>query len=188
MATEAQFNFFKSLYEDEAQTAQEIEGKAKVYLGIISAFLVAILLKTDDVVKSAAALNIPFSLILIEAILMSASLVCVVFALRIRQFEAVNDGVDIIGAYGEEDPTDDDFYQDRIADYAVASSRNRGVNNETSTLLAWASRLLIGGMIYLLMISTFALWRVHGQQPGKDKGSEPQCVVKCDCDQKGKPH
>jgi hypothetical protein len=163
MATQAQYEFFRSLYEEEERTSLQLEGRAKVYLGIISAFLVTVFLKTDEVVRSATTLKISFSLLLIEAVLLSIALVFVILGLRIRHFEAVNDGVDIVNAYGETEPEDSEFFDDRIADYAFASSRNRAFNNETAVLLAWASWLIIAGMLGVLCIAISALWRIsHG--------------------------
>jgi len=89
--------------------------------------------------------------------------VLVIFALRVRQFEAVNDGVDIVNGYGDSEPEDEEFFDARVVDYAVASSRNRKFNNETAILLAWASWFIIAGMLVVLGIATSALWRItHG--------------------------
>ena len=74
-------------------------------------------------------------------------------------FEAVNDGVQLIVGYPDKGPSDETFFEDRIADYAVASSRNREVNNSTSLYLAIAGWLIIMGMLLLLGLLTFALRR-----------------------------
>ena len=158
MATKDQYEFFRSLYDEEERTSLQLEGRAKVYLGIISAFLVTIFLKTDDAINSASKLKIPFPLLLVEALFFSAALAFVLFALRIREFEAVNDGVRIIEEATNDGPTDEQFFEDRIVDYAFASSRNRQINNETSSALARAAWLLIAGMIFLVVIAILALW------------------------------
>jgi hypothetical protein len=158
LATKDQYEFFRGLYDEEERSSLQLEGRAKVYLGIITAFLVTILLKTEDVAKSAQQLKIPFALILIEALPLSASLVLVMLALRIRDYEAVNDGVAIVNAFEGNGPTDEEFYEDRIADYAWASSRNRGINNQTSSMLAWAGRLLIFAMLLIVFLAILATW------------------------------
>jgi len=158
MATKDQYEFFRSLYDEEERTSLQLEGRAKVYLGIISAFLVTFFLKTDDAINSASKLKIPFPLLLVEALFFSAALAFVLFALRIREFEAVNDGVRIIEEATNDGPTDEQFFEDRIVDYAFASSRNRQINNETSSALARAAWLLIAGMIFLVVIAILALW------------------------------
>jgi hypothetical protein len=94
----------------------------------------------------------------VEALFFSAALAFVLFALRIREFEAVNDGVRIIEEATDDGPTDEQFFEDRIVDYAFASSRNRQINNETSSALARAAWLLIAGMIFLVVIAILALW------------------------------
>lgn len=156
VASKDQYEFFQSLYEEEERVSQQLEGRAKVYLSVITAFLVAFLLKAEEVSRSAKALKIPWWAMLVEALILGASLVCVVVALRIRTFEAVNDGVDIIEGYREELPTDEEFFEDRIADYAYASSTNRRVNDRVATTLAWAGWLLVAGMLFLLVLIILA--------------------------------
>ena len=82
-------------------------------------------------------------------------------ALRIRNFEAVNDGAQIILDYGDDWPTEEQFYEDRVADYAVASSTNRELNNETAALLSWSSWSMAVGIVYLLGIVLFAIGRAQ---------------------------
>lgn len=163
MATKDQYEFFHSLYEVEERTSLQLEGRAKVYLGIISAFLVAVFLKTDEVIKSSKSLKISFAFVLVEALLLSLALVFLMFALRIRAFEAINDGKEIVNDYEGPWPDDEEFFEDRIADYAVASSRNRAINNQTASLLATAAWLIIFGMLLFLAIAVLAL---KGRIPG----------------------
>src|SRR5450432_867609 len=111
MATKDQYEFFRGLYEEEERTALQLEGRAKVYLGGISAFLVTIFLKTDDALKSANVLRIAFPLLLAEALCLSIALVLVIVSLRIRVFEAVNDGLEIIDGYEGAGPTDEEFFE-----------------------------------------------------------------------------
>jgi hypothetical protein len=157
-ATKDEYEFFQRLYEEEERTATELEGRAKVYLGIVSAFLVALFLKTDEVISSAAKLKIWFPLLLVLGLFLSIALVLIMAALRMRAAEAVNDGEALINDY-EDWPTEAEFFGDRIADYAVASSRNRDLNGETAILLIWASRLLICGMLLIVVIAVAAVWR-----------------------------
>jgi hypothetical protein len=152
LATKEQYEFFRSLYEAEERTYEQLEGRAKVYLGVVTAFLATVLVKASDVVESAKALNVPWWSILAEAILLTIVLTLILFALRIRAYEAVNDGEEIIEEFGENIPSDEEFFDDRIADYAVAASRNLRANNETATFLAWASRLLVASMVGLMGI------------------------------------
>jgi hypothetical protein len=157
VADKDQYELFRGLYHDEDRTSVQLEGRAKVYLSVITAFVVAMVLKADEVSKSITTLQIPWWAVLVLAVILTASLVCVVAALRIRKYEAVNDGVDIIEGYGGNLPSDVEFFEDRMVDYAVASSRNRIVNNETATVLQVAGWLLVIGMIFVLVLIIYAL-------------------------------
>jgi hypothetical protein len=157
MATKEQYDFFRSLYEEEERTQEQLEGRAKVYLSIVSAFLAALLLKTGDVSANAKTLGIPWEILLIEALLFALALLFVVFALRIKAYEAVADALAIVEKFEGDGPTDAEFMEDRIADYAVAASHNLVANNQTASILAWAGRFLVMAMILLILIICYAL-------------------------------
>ncbi len=55
---------------------------------------------------------------------MTIALLLVLWALRIRDYEAVNDGRALIEHY-KDWPSQEQFLEDRVIDYAVASHRNR---------------------------------------------------------------
>jgi hypothetical protein len=156
--TKEQYEFFRALYDEEERTALQLEGRAKVYLGVISAFLAAVLLKAGDAKEIARTLQIPWALLLSDALPMSVALLLVLWSLRIRDFEAVNDGPKVIREYEGGWPGEAQFLEDRIVDYAFASSRNRDLN-KTASLLAWASRSMAVGILVLVAIVIFAIWR-----------------------------
>jgi hypothetical protein len=157
--TKEQYEFFRALYEEEERTALKLEGRAKVFLGVISAFLAATLLKVADAKAMADTLHTPWWLLLLEALAMTVALLLVLWALRIREFEVVSDGPALLMDYGAEWPDAAQFYEDRVADYAFASSRNRAVNNEIGLLLAWGLRSMALGILFLLGIVVVAIWR-----------------------------
>jgi hypothetical protein len=66
--TKDQYEFFRSLYEDEQETSEKLEGRAKVYLGIVSAFLAAIIVKADEARKIADTLHLRWAFLLADAI------------------------------------------------------------------------------------------------------------------------
>lgn len=157
--TKEQYEFFRALYDEEERTSLQFEGRAKVYLGVISAFLAAVLLKAADAKSVADTLHIRWGWMLFEALPMTVALFLVLWALRIREFEAVNDGPLLIETYGSEWPVPEQFFEDRVADFAFASSVNRELNNRTAALLQWASWFLAGGIVYLLGIVIYAIGR-----------------------------
>ena len=90
---------------------------------------------------------------------MTIALALILWSLRIRNFEAINDGAQIILEYGDDWPTEEQFYEHRIVDYAFASSTNRTLNNETAAILSWSGWFMSSGIIYLLGIVLFAIGR-----------------------------
>src|SRR5580704_17591329 len=94
--TKEQYEFYRALYDEEERTSLQLEGRAKVYLGIVSAFLAAMILKASDAEATAKSLHIPWGLMLLEALPMTIALALILWGLRIRNFEAVNDGAQII--------------------------------------------------------------------------------------------
>jgi hypothetical protein len=157
MATKEQYDFFRSLYEEEERTYEQLEGRAKVYLGVITIFLATVLLKAQDVVVSAHALKISWWVIMLVSLLLLAALALILHALRIRAYEAVNDPIEIINSFQGDGPSDAEFFEDRIADYAVAASRNLKENNDTGYYLAWSGRLLVVSMMILMFAFVFSL-------------------------------
>lgn len=119
------------------------------------------ILKASDAEATSRSLHIPWGLMLLEALPMTIALALILWALRIRNFEAIADGAQLIMEYGADWPTQEQFYEDRVADYAFASSTNRGLNTTTAKLLSGASVFMASGIIYLLVIVVFAIWRAQ---------------------------
>jgi TRAP-type C4-dicarboxylate transport system permease small subunit len=157
MATKEQYEFFRSLYEDEERTYAQLEARARFYLSIVSIFLASVLLKTEEVQKSARALGLPWWLVLGEAVLLSGALLFVTLGALIRRYEGIADPEDIVKSFGEDVPSNEQFFDDRIADYTVATNRNAAVNERTARLLSYAGILLSASMVLLLGLFGFAL-------------------------------
>jgi hypothetical protein len=157
--TKEQYEFYRSLYDEEERTSVQLEGRSKVYLGVVSAILAAILFKADEARKTADALHIPWELLLLEALAMTLALLVVLRALRFRDYQAVCDGALLIEKDSVDWPSNDRFYGERVTDYAEASTENRSINRETATLLAVASWLVSSGILVLLGIVIVAIWR-----------------------------
>jgi hypothetical protein len=157
--TKEQYEFFHALYDEEGRNALQLEGRAKVYLGVISAFLAALLLKIGDAKDIAKALQVPWELLLADALPMSVALLLVLWSLRIRRYKAVNDGLLIIKKYKDNWPGESQFFEDRSLDFADSSSRNREINSEMAAVLAWAGRWMAVGILFLGGIVVLAKWR-----------------------------
>lgn len=135
MPTQAQYEFFKCLYTEEAERYKELGERNKLLLGIITAFIGTLALKADDVKKSAATLNVDLKPLLVAAVLFALALIGCLWAAAIRKYEGVADPEWVFGEYENGDPADTDFYRARIADYGVAAGRNTLVNNRVARIL-----------------------------------------------------
>ena len=143
MATEKQYAFFKDLYEEESKRTDELHEHAKNNLGLTtlySAFVIFVVekLKADGPVTRAAF----FATIACMLVAFLLSL----WATRVSVFEAVNVPADVLEEYGDDEPSDSDFFDDRIVDYTVAYERNAVVNNEKANQLIVARYCLLAGI------------------------------------------
>lgn len=162
MATEAQYKFFKELYDEENKRYSELDNKGKLFVTIITFYLGAIAFKFNDVAHFTEQVSYAKWFYLIIAIVLVGALLCTMFAIRVRSFEGICDPEEVIDKYGEVAPSDTDFLDDRIADLAVATNRNSNQNDRIAENLALALVLLfVAGAIQfvLLLIAILALKR-----------------------------
>src|SRR5687767_8307242 len=129
MATQHQYEFFKLLYQEEADRYADLESRAKLYFTVISFYLGAIVLKFDDLQAFLTLTGVPVAVILAIAALMVVALVFCVMGIQIRNYEGIADASDVIDSFSAVSPTDHDFFDARIADFAVATARNSEENN-----------------------------------------------------------
>jgi hypothetical protein len=157
--TKEECEFFRDLYEAEERVALRLEGRAKVYLGVISAVLAAVLLKAGDAKAIAKTLKIAWVLLLMEALAMTCALVLVLWSLRLHRYDAANDGIKLMKRYAEDWPDEADFNKERAIDYAVASSRNRMRTEGMAKTLSLASFFMMSGILLLFWIVCVAIRR-----------------------------
>lgn len=162
MATKEQYEFFKLLYDVEEQRYGQLESRARFYFGGVSIFIAGILLKAPEVKASVAALGGAWPLMLLGALLLAVTLVLIGIGTHIRTYEGIADGGSVVKAYGEKPPTNEDFFDDRIADLVVATARNSQVNNRVARVLAGAGYCLSLAFVALLAVVAFALWKETG--------------------------
>ena len=157
MATKEQLDFFRTLYEEEDARYEQIEGRARLYLGIITVFLASIILKSKEVKASAEALDVPWWLVVGEAVFLAGSLLLVVLGSLIRTYEGLTDPEKLIARYGDQLPANDEFLEDRIVDYAVATNRNSASNDRSAAYIQIAGVILAIAMFLMLGILVVAL-------------------------------
>jgi hypothetical protein len=143
MATEQQFAFFKSLYDEESKRAQELHDHAKNNLGLAtlySAFILFVVEKLRPDTACSTAIFVSTVLCMLAAFLLS------LWATQISIYEAVNEPADVLSEFGDIPPTDEEFFDNRIADYTVAYERDSLVNDRKAIQLLVARYFLLVGI------------------------------------------
>ena len=160
MASELQYEYFKSAYEADYQRYGLLEARARLYLTIQTFYLGAVAFKFNDVVAFTNAFSIPSILYVAAGVLLLLGLFFTVLGTRIRSYEVPSDLTAIIKSFGTKPQTDADFIDHRLADFAVASERFSAVNNRVANWLSGASWLLAAAV--LLHFTTF-VWAYVAQ-------------------------
>lgn len=144
MATEKQYAFFKSLYDEEGERAKILAEHAKSNLGLATLYSAFILFVVEKQVADIAWLG---KLLFCSAILlMLGAFLLSLMATQIAAYRIPNEPTDIIEGFGDDPPTDDDFFDDRIIEYAVACEKNSPINDGKADMLHYARYLLLGGI------------------------------------------
>ena len=152
MASKEQYEFFRQEYQEENVRNNELTKRAEIYLSIVSLFLTAVFFKVADffnwlhnkeIIKSITTIVLVFLILL----LFSVALILIINSLRIGNYEGVCD----IDAYLEINKDvyqdDEDFFENRIADYIVAVQRNEAINNKKAQALTYSRYFILMGFI-----------------------------------------
>jgi len=162
VATAEQYKFFRALYDEEQARYGHLEARARLYITINTVYLSALAFKATDFLGFAKEFKVPTWLFLLAAAVLVLALALSILAIRIREYEGITDPEKVIDSFGEHPPSDEDFFDDRIADFAVAANRNSTQNDTVAAHLFWASiALLIGVLIHFASILV-ALYKLGG--------------------------
>lgn len=159
MATKEQLDFFRFLYDEEERRYGQLESRAKFYLSVIALFVATLTFKLEDAQKSVAILGAPWWLVLVEGALLATALVFVVISVFIREYEGVADPEDIVNGFGDKVPSNESFFDDRIADYVVATGRNSAMNDRAARFLEIAVSIIAVAMLLLLLILSLGFFK-----------------------------
>lgn len=145
MASEKQFEFFKFLYDEEEQRAHFLQEHAKNNLTLAtlySAFVIFVIEKLRPDSAFSKSIFIATVVFMLLAFLLS------LWGSQISNYEALTDPDDIIEEYGDEPPSDEEFFDNRIADISVAYRRNSLTNDKKAIQLQFARYCLLAGVAF----------------------------------------
>jgi hypothetical protein len=157
MATKNQYEVFKSSYDEELSRYSALGTRSSLYLSVITFFLGAIAFKIEDVQKFMSQFGVPMTLYFFIGLALLGGLLCTVLAVRVRSYEGVFDPVETIESFGDNPPTDEEFFDDRIIDFAVATKCNATLNNRVANVLQWATYFLVAAVSLQLIIFLWAV-------------------------------
>lgn len=155
MATKEQCEFFKSLYDEENSRHGILENRAKLYITIISLYLGAIAFKIPDIAPLSQQLKVHPLVFYLVIIVFLAALIAAIVAIKIRSYAAVCDPIEVILNFESAPQSNEEFFDRRIVEYAVATKVNRQVNNRVATTLQSAVWMLFVGVV--VHMGTFVL-------------------------------
>jgi hypothetical protein len=148
VASELVYQYFIRSYEEENSRRIELVDLGKIYLSVITLYFGAIAFKLDVIVQYQKQLLRPgaFTLFTASATLFVLSYLLIFLAIGIKDYEAPSDLNEIIEAFGDEPPTNEQFADDRLPELAVATQRNATTNDQRALYLraATASIALAG--------------------------------------------
>ena len=143
MATEKQYLFFKSVYDEETARQASLQDRAKYYLSIITFYSAFILFVAEKLKPT----NITLKVVFVAAVgSMLVAFLYSLWSIKISNYEAPSDPNEIIDGFQTAPPTDEDFFDDRIIDYAVAYERNSAVNDSKANQLSVAGYWMLVGL------------------------------------------
>jgi hypothetical protein len=158
MATKEQWETFRYIYEQETARYRDLNARGKVYLSLTTIYLGAVAFKAEfwfaQVPQSTLSV---VALIALLAFFVSA-LCAIVAALGIYTYEGLANPEGIIRRFGEDPPTNEDFFDDRIIDATVATNHNSATNDKRARLLRVAPMLLIGGILTHVLLIIWILY------------------------------
>jgi hypothetical protein len=169
MATKEQHDFFKDQYVDEEKRSTDLNKRVEIYFSILSVFLTSIIFKLKDIYElyeKSQSRNkvISFGAFIIAFILFGFAFYYIVRALQIRVYQAVIDFENYRKKLKEIEPTNGEFFDDRIIDYMYATEHNEKVNDGKANNLEVALKFILAGFlaialfIIILLIQNLPSW------------------------------
>jgi hypothetical protein len=144
MASEKQYLFFKSLYDEEVQRTQQLRDHAKNYLSLATFYSAFVAFVVQQIKPSTP---LPIAIFLASVICMLLAFLLALWASGIASFEVANNPEEIVDEFGDKPMSDEAFFDNRIADFVVASEGNCEVNDKKALQLVIAGYVLLGGIV-----------------------------------------
>jgi hypothetical protein len=158
MNTVAQYEFFKFLYEQQSKRYEQLEARARFYLTILTFYLGAVAVSGKDLLPFLAKSHVTRWIFSGSGVAFVLAIALCVMSARIRIYEGVADPERLIRSSGEREVKDSSFYENRIIDFAVATSKNSKEYDKIAKVLKWVVTFTFVGVgLHLLGFIYFVL-------------------------------
>lgn len=143
MATAAQYQFFRSLYDEENYRTSILNDHAKNNISLTTLYSGFILFLTNSLSPETNMAKVVFVLGIAA---LASSFLLSLWTTNISDYEAVTNPEAVFRTFDDEPPRDEDFFDARIIDYSVAYERNSVVNDRKARSLYKARYFLLFGI------------------------------------------
>lgn len=144
MATEKQLDYFKHLYDEEYKRVSSLEDNAKSNIGFATFYTAFVAFTADKLQPFDFASKMLFFISILFLVL---SFLLSLFATRVLGYEISRSPEEALDEMSKDVvPTNEDFFDARIVDYAIAAETNAKINNSKARFLNWARYMLLVGI------------------------------------------
>lgn len=161
MATEKQFEHFKYIYTQEEERYKELISRANIYMAIVTFYLGFFATNFLPTTKPSFSIEmfeiIKLSLLLLGFLVFITAFVFIIMSINIYRHEVLADPKVIIDNYGETAPKDEDFFDDRVIEFAASTIKNRNINNNRAIKLKYSAVLMLIGVILHVVLLLFKI-------------------------------
>jgi hypothetical protein len=144
-APEFLYDFFRNLYEEESERYGQLEVRARLYITILVLFGCGRLKHKGYAHADRAIVRCTRTSYRIRNRLHIGAFV-LPYCHKNAQIRGAILPYGLIDSFGGTLPSEDDFREDRIVDFAVATERNAAQNDRVARALSWAIIFIFGGV------------------------------------------
>jgi len=146
MATPTQYQCFKDIYDREAKRCELLIDRGKLYLSVITIYVGLLGIASKEIIPKASASSLATILYVASLVGFVMALLLLICSTGIYTHFYPTDPIKVIRGFGAEPPTDEDFFDKRIAEIASAFERFHQVNDQRAQLLKYASWFMVLGV------------------------------------------
>jgi hypothetical protein len=144
MATKEQYEFYKLLYDEENAREKQLREQARNYLSLATLYSAFVIFGAD---KALPSISWPAKCAFIASIVfMAAAFVLSLWVLQASKYEAIASPSDVTNQFGEASMTNEEFFDNRIADLTVACERNISVDDRKAVYLGLSGYAVLIGI------------------------------------------